>query len=102
MKSIHAGQLVTVTEEGVTLDGIVFDTPNLLKVVVAVPDPEGGAVFRTVRRGSLSERREAGEHDAELRKLIRRSPRTSRSGPRGADGPRRGHMRGAAHRTTSK
>ncbi len=93
---------MTVTEDDVTLDGIVYDTPSLLKVVVAVPELDGGAGFRTVRRGALAERHEAGEHDDELRKLIRRSPRMGRGGPFGGSGPRQGHTRAQSHRTTSK
>ena len=72
MKSLREGQLVTVTEEGEALDGIVYHVESFLKAVVAVPEGDGGA-FRTVHRKALAERTEEGEHDEALRKLIRRT-----------------------------
>ena len=101
MKSLHEGQLVTVTDGDAAVDGIVFQVQSFLKAVVAVPDGETGA-FRTVHRSALSERTEAGEHDDALRKLIRRTPSGARGGGRGGSGigGSRGHTRGADHRST--
>jgi hypothetical protein len=105
MKSLHEGQLVTITGEGPTLDGIVFHTPSLLKAVVAVPDDELGAVLRTVHRTTLTERTEAGEHDEALRRLIRRTPSTGRgghgAGKAGGHG-QRGFTRAPSHRSTGR
>jgi hypothetical protein len=103
--SPREGQLVTVAEDGVTLDGIVFHAQSILKVVVAVSDPERGPLFRTVHSKALTERDGAGAHDEALRRLIRRTPSAGRGGPRGGQGAgqgRRGHTRSPVHRTTGK
>ena len=103
MRQLHEGQLVTVTEGDTKLDGIVFQVQGFLKAVVAVPDGEGGAAFRTAHRSALSERTQAGEHDEVLHKLIRRTPSGARSGGGGATGhggSSRAHTRGADHRST--
>jgi hypothetical protein len=73
-----------------------------MKAVVAVPDEEGHATFRTVHRKVLAERTEPGEHDEALRKLIRHTPSGARHGSAGggAVGRSRGHTRGADHRST--
>ena len=73
MRSFHEGQLVTLVVEGGTLDGIVVHAPSLVKIEVAVPDPEHGPVFRTAHPKTLRERATAGEHDGTLRRLIRRT-----------------------------
>ena len=101
MKSLHEGQLVTVTDGDDAVDGIVFQVLGFLKAVVAVPDGENGA-FRTVHRNALSERSQEGEHDELLRKLIRRTPSGAKGGGRGGSGVggSRGHTRGADHRST--
>ena len=101
MKSLHEGQLVTVSENGETFDGIVFQVQSVMKAVVAVPDDEHGAAFRTVHRGTLKERG-PGEHDDALKKVIRRTPSGSRSGAGAGVQGRRGAARAAGHRTTSK
>jgi len=102
MKSLHEGQLVTVTDDGQTVDGIVFQVQSVLKAVVAVPDDEHGAAFRTVHRSTLKERG-AGEHDEALKKVIRRTPHGGRGAVRGGGVQgSRGHSKGASHRTTSK
>jgi hypothetical protein len=105
MDSFRAGQLVKVAEDGPERDGIVFDTPNAQKVVVAVMDRRRGPVFRTVHRRTLSERTEAGPDDAALTRLIRRTPPPGRRGARAGTGTGRGqdgHTRAAMHRTTGK
>ena len=105
MKPLSEGQLVTVTDDGQTLDGIVFHVESFLKAVVAVPDGESGAAFRTVHRKALAERSEPGEHDETLRKLIRRTPSAARTGAGGGSGSgrgARGHSRGADHRSTGR
>jgi hypothetical protein len=85
MKSLRAGQLVTVAGEDPG-DAIVSDTSHLPKVVVVVPDDEHGAVFRTVLLGQISPRKEPGPHDAALRDLISRASAEARSGPPGSGG----------------
>jgi hypothetical protein len=105
MDSLLEGQLVTVAGKGAPVDGIVFDAPSALKVVVAVQDSQRGAVLRTVERKALSERAEEGPHDEALRRLIRRTPSTQRggrAGGQGAGGGGRGHSRPPAHRTTGR
>jgi hypothetical protein len=103
MKAFREGQLVTLVGEGEALDGIVVHAPSLVKIEVAVPDAERGAVFRTVHPKALRERSVAGEHDDALRRRIRRTPSTGRAGPRsGPGGGRRGHGHVAGHRTTGK
>jgi hypothetical protein len=103
MKVFHEGQLVTLVEDGGELDGIVVHTSGLVKVEVALADAESGAVFRSVHPKVLRERTEAGEHDEELRRRIRRNSSAGRGGPRsGPGGGRRGHSSVAGHRTTGK
>ena len=104
MDAPHPGDLVTVTEGDAHLDGIVFDAPSHLKVVVAVADPARGPGLRTVHPDALSEREGEGAHDKVLRALLRRTPppaRAGHSGPGGGHG-RAGHTRGAAHRPTGR
>lgn len=99
------GQLVTVAEDGGAVDGIVFHVNSLLKVVVAVTDPEQGPLFRTVHAKTLTARESGGEHDEALRGLIRRTPSIGRGGSRGGPGGghgRPGHTRSAVHRTTGR
>lgn len=105
MDSISAGQLVKVADGGPERDGIVFDTPSAVKVVVAVVDPRRGPSFRTVHPKTLSERAEEGPDDPALQRLLHRtrSPvaREARVGP-GPGRGRAGHTRAATHRTTGK
>ena len=105
MNFFREGQLVTLLTDGSELEGIVVHAPSLVKVEVAVPDGERGAVFRTVHPKTLRERSMAGEHDEALRRRIRRTPSAGRAGPR--SGPaaghgRRGHSHVSGHRTTGK
>jgi hypothetical protein len=101
MKSLHEGQLVTVTHEGATLDGIVFHAESFLKAIVAVADEEG-AVLQTFHRNSLQERTEPSEHDELLRRLIKRSAEHGGAGSGKVSGGARGHTRGPAHRPTGR
>jgi hypothetical protein len=99
------GDLVRVTGSGPTLDGIVFDTPSRLKVVVAVVDPGRGPGFRTVNPSTLTEREAEGSDDPELRLLIRRTQPSVRGTARAGGDARKGaagFARGASHRTTGK
>ena len=105
MKSFREGQLVTLVAEGSEHEGIVVHVPSMVKVEVAVPDAERGAIFRTVHPKTLSKRSMAGEHDDALRQRIRRTPSVGRAGSR--SGPatgrgRRGHSHVSGHRTTGK
>jgi len=103
MRSFHEGQLVTLVGEDEALEGIVVHTPSLVRIEVAVPDTGDGRVFRAVHPKVLRERSEPGEHDEELRRLIRRTGSASRGGQRGGFGSgRRGHSRTSGHRTTGK
>jgi hypothetical protein len=105
MDSITPGQLVKVAAGGPERDGIVFDTPSNVKVVVAVVDPRRGPSFRTVHPRTLSERIEEGPDDPALRRLLHRTRSPvdgeARSGA-GAVRGQAGHTRAAMHRTTGK
>jgi hypothetical protein len=105
MESIGAGDLVTLTDGGPELAGIVFDTPSSSKVVVAVVDPVRGPLFRTVHPSNLSTRPEESSDDRALRLLVRRTPPpvhgAARGGSAGGRG-RAGHTRGTAHRPTGR
>jgi hypothetical protein len=105
MDSVTVGQLVDVADGGAPRNGIVFDTPSALKVVVAVVDRRRGPVFRTVHPQVLSERTEDGPDDPALLRLIRRTRSPVHGEARGGSGAahgRAGHTRAAAHRTTGK
>jgi hypothetical protein len=102
MKAYHEGQLVTLVGEDSELDAIVVQAPSLVKVEVAVPDAEQGAVFRMVHPKALRERSAAGEHDDALRRRIRRTASADRGPRSGPGGGRRGHTHVAGHRTTGK
>jgi hypothetical protein len=96
---------VRVTGTGPALDGIVFDTPSRLKVVVAVVDKGRGPAFRTVHPDTLSEREQAGPDDPALRLLIRRTQPAARGKARdgaGAGKGAAGFTRGASHRSTGR
>jgi hypothetical protein len=105
VETAEIGDLVSVAGAGPALDGIVFDTPSRVKVVVAVVDPGRGPVFRTVHPGTLREREQTGPDDAALRLLIRRTPppvhgvaRADVSGSKGSAG----FTRGTSHRPTGR
>jgi hypothetical protein len=103
MGSTAVGELVKVTTNGHSVDGIVFDTPSAKKVVVAIVDPARGAAFRTVHPETLSARETEGAGDRALRALIKRTPppvhRRANGGSGAAHGSA-GHSRGASHRTS--
>jgi hypothetical protein len=99
------GELVKVAGAGAPVDGIVFDSPSVSKVVVAVVDPARGPVFRTVNAKALMPRAEAGPDDRALELLVRRTPGPTRTGGPGATQGGRGRSgftRGAAHRATGR
>ena len=105
METIAIGDLVSVAGVGSALDGIVFDRPSRVKVVVAVVDPGRGPVFRTVHPETFSEREAEGADDPALRLLIRRTPPPVHNAAR--DGGARGKgsagfTRGASHRPTGR
>jgi hypothetical protein len=103
MGSPAVGELVTVTNGGPPVAGIVFDTPSAKKVVVAIVDAGRGPVFRTVHPETLSTRTTESTHDRALRLLIRRTPPPAHHSTRDAPGAgrgRTGHTRGASHRTS--
>ncbi|HEX5616875.1 MAG TPA: hypothetical protein VFX51_00560 [Solirubrobacteraceae bacterium] len=101
MRSFHEGQLVTLVGDDEALEAIVVQAPSLVKIEVAVPDTGGGPVFRTVHPKRLQERSEPGEHDDDLRRLIKRTMSAGR-GARGLGSARRGHSHPSGHRTTGK
>ena len=101
MKTWHEGDLVSVTRDGEVLDGVVSHVASLLKIDVALPDPERGAIIRTVHPRVLAERGEAGPDDQALHRLIERTSGGGRAGPRGAGAKghaARGYGRTAGHR----
>jgi hypothetical protein len=106
MPSFHSGQLVTLKQDGASLDGIVFDTPGIPRVVVAVPDGKGACEFRTVHFKSLRSRSQKGADDDALRQLIKATPAPAGHG--GADAATRsprglsGHTGSRPHRTTGR
>jgi hypothetical protein len=103
MKSYREGEQVKVTRDGEVLDGIVSHVESIVKIVVAVPDTERGAILRTVHPRTLAERGGEGPDDQTLRRLIQRADSAGRGGPRGAQGRgRQGHSRATGHRTTGK
>ncbi len=106
MKSLRAGQLITVTDEAGAADAIVSDTSHLPKVTVAALDENGEAAFRTVHMGRLTPRKDQGPHDAALRGLISAVGAASRSGAPGAAGDaakgRAAHTAPRPHRATGR
>jgi hypothetical protein len=99
------GDLVRVEGSGPALDGIVFDTPSRLKVVVAVIAPGRGPGFRTVHPETLSAREQEGPDDQTLRSLIRRTQPAVRGSGRDGLNARKGaagFTRGASHRSTGR
>jgi len=101
VKTFREGELVTVTRDDEVLDGIVSHVESMVKVVVAVPDEERGAILRTVHPRTLGERGEDGLDDNALRRVIQKSS-AGRGGRRGGQGPRRGFGGTTGHRTTGK
>jgi hypothetical protein len=105
MKSLRAGQLVTLTDEDGEVDAIISDTSHLPKVVVVAVE-DGEPAFRTVHVNRLAQRAEAGEHDHELRGLISAASAAARSGAPGASGGvlkgRPAHTGPRMHRPTGR
>ena len=89
MKTFREGELVTVDRDGDSVDGMVAHAESLVRIVVAVPDSERGAVLRTVHPRVLSERTEPGPDDQALERAIERIP-GGRGGERGGGGGGRG------------
>ena len=106
MASFHPGQLVTVRQEGTSVDGIVYDTPHIPKVVVAVLDGEGEAEFRTVHFKNLTARSQRSEGDDALRALITATPAATGHGGPGDDKRSlrglSGHTAAPPHRATGR
>ena len=103
LKTFHEGQLVTVDVDGARLDGVVVHVPSLVKVEVAIEDPDGGHAFRMVHPKVVTPREEEREADEALRRLIRRNGPSGRAARGGGPGqPRRAHSRAAGHRTADK
>jgi hypothetical protein len=98
------GDLVTLTDGGAELDGLVFDRPSSAKVVVAVVDPTRGPLFRAVDPSALSGREQEGPNDRVLRMLVRRTPPPHSAGRAATTGAQRrsGYTRGVAHRPTGR
>jgi hypothetical protein len=100
MESRAVGELVKVATGGPPVDGIVFDAPSAMKVVVVVVDPGRGPAFRTVHPETLSTRMVESSDDRAL--LIRRTPSPPTARPvtgraLGADTPT---TRAATHRSS--
>jgi hypothetical protein len=103
LKTFREGQLVTVAAEGGGLDGVVARVASLVRIDVAVQEPESGPAFRTVHPKALTPRDEPGPTDDELRSLIHRAAATGHSAPGGPSARgRRAHTRAAAHRPTGR
>ena len=103
LKTFREGQLVRVASDDGDQDGIVAHVAGLVKVEVAVDQPEGGPMFRTAHPKSLTPRDEPGPSDDELRRLIHRAAAPGHTDAGGTSGRgRRAHTRGAAHRTTGR
>lgn len=104
MASFLPGQLVTVHHDGASVDAIVYDTPAIPKVIVAVLDGEGEPEFRTVHFKTLSARDQRSEGDDALRAMIHATPAaTGHGGP--GDGKRSlraGHTAAPPHRATGR
>lgn len=103
MNFYRPGQLVTISDEDGAIDGIVFDAPSVAKVIVAIPDPEHGAVFRTVQSKIVAERADAGPDDKNMRDLIRRTPASGRGVGSGTNlRGHEGHTGARMHRPTGR
>jgi hypothetical protein len=105
MEPFEVNQLVTVSEGGPALDGIVVAAPSAHKVVVAVVDPQRGPVFKTLAPEAVTPREDESPRDGALHALIRRNPGTARGGAQSGGGAvqgNRGHARQSSHRTTGK
>src|SRR4051794_25231197 len=106
MKSLRAGQLVTITDEEGASPAIVSDTSHLPRVVVATLDDEEQATFRTVALGRLRPRHEGVESDRLLRELISETSADARAGAPGSGGNvlkgRPAHTGPRMHRPTGR
>jgi hypothetical protein len=106
MKSLRAGQLVTLTDDGSVAPAVISDTSHLPKVTVSVLDDEGQAVFRDVHVGRLAPRSDADEHDRALKALISAASAEERAGAPGSAGGvlkgRPAHAGPRMHRPTGR
>lgn len=103
MNFFRPGQLVTVTGDDGTVDGIVFEALSAAKSIVAVPDSEHGAVFQTVASKALTARESQGADDKALRDLIRRTPASGRGLGSGTNlRGHSGHTGARMHRPTGR
>jgi hypothetical protein len=106
MKSLRAGQLVTVTDDSGTVDAIISDTSHMPKVVVVALDEEGNAAFRDTQIAKLRPRHDAGPDDATLRQLISAASAADRAGAPGSGGNvlkgRPAHSGPRMHRPTGR
>ena len=106
MKSMRAGQLVTVTDEQGSWDAIVSDTSHLPKVAVAAIGEDGEPAFRETHIGRIKPRHDPGEHDHALKGLISAAGAAQRSGAPGAAGGvtkgRPAHTGPRMHRPTGR
>ncbi len=103
LKTFREGQLVSVATEGGDLDGVVAQITSLVKVQVAVEQPESGPMFLTAHPKALTPRDEPGPADDGLRSLIHRAAAAGHSAPGGSSvHGRRAHTRAAAHRPTGR
>ena len=103
LKTFREGQLVSVATEDGDLDGVVAHVDSLVKVQVAVAQPEGDPMFRTAHPKTLTPRDEPGPADDALHNLIHRAAAGGHSAPGGTSaGGRRAHTRAAAHRPTGR
>jgi hypothetical protein len=102
LKTFREGQLVSLATEDGDVDGVVAHVASLVKVEVAVEEPDG-PVFRIVHPKSLTPRDEPGPADDALRRVIHRAAAPGHGASGGASGRgRQAHTRGAAHRPTGR
>jgi hypothetical protein len=106
MKSLRAGQLVTVTGEDAPAAAVISDTSHLPKVTVVVLDDDEQAVFRDVHVGRLQPRSEPDPGDQARRALISAASAEERSGAPGSAGGvlkgRPAHTGPRMHRPTGR
>jgi hypothetical protein len=102
LKTFREGQLVRVATDDGDLDGVVAHVASIVKLEVAVEQPEG-PTFLTVHPKSLTMRDEPAPADDALRRLIHRTGSGGHGAAGGSSGRgRQAHTRAAAHRTTGR